>query len=170
MVSCPHWIFLSTTFDILLFCDCCCDYVFLFLPITRCTLLYLAIQKHAYICSCPGWDTQDEEFELFKLDYYVTKLHLPREAVSALFREDFGKSYVLGLQWVLYYYMNGVPSWSWFYNSHYAPFVSDLRNLADFVPHFDLGVPFLPFQQLLSVMVGVYFSCVIDLAFTCAQI
>ena len=100
-----------------------------------------------------GWDTKDEEFALFKINYYSTKLHLPREAVGALFREDFGKSYVLGLQWVLFYYMNGVPSWGWFYNSHYSPFVSDLRNLADYVPHFDLGVPFLPFQQLLSVMV-----------------
>lgn len=39
-----------------------------------------------------------------------------------------------------------------YYPYHYAPFVSDLVNLADFKPNLPIGRPFLPFEQLLSVL------------------
>ena len=73
------------------------------------------------------------------------------------------QEYVIGLQWVLKYYYHGVASWSWlaaastasrppasrrFFPSHYAPMVSDLVGLADFVPEFNLGHPFHPFEQV----------------------
>ena len=45
----------------------------------------------------------------------------------------------MGLQWVLLYYYKGVPSWSWFFDSHYAPFVSDLKNVAQIKIEFRLG-------------------------------
>jgi 5'-3' exoribonuclease 1 len=58
------------------------------------------------------------------------------------------QSYATGLQWVMYYYYCGVPSWSWYFPSHYAPFVTDVRGIADFKPEFSLGRPFYPFEQV----------------------
>ena len=39
-----------------------------------------------------------------------------------------------------------------FYPEHYAPFVSDVHGIADFEPQFDMGTPFLPFEQLMAVL------------------
>jgi 5'-3' exoribonuclease 2 len=65
------------------------------------------------------------------------------------------KSYIEGLCWVLKYYYNGVPSWSWYYPFHYAPFASDLTNIDSLgVSHenFTLSKPFRPLEQLLAVL------------------
>lgn len=39
-----------------------------------------------------------------------------------------------------------------YYPYHYAPFLSDIRNIADLKLTFDLAKPFMPFQQLLAVL------------------
>lgn len=57
-------------------------------------------------------------------------------------------AYIGALQWILDYYYRGVQSWSYFYPYHYAPFVSDLRNVKDYVINFNIGKPYLPFQQV----------------------
>lgn len=39
-----------------------------------------------------------------------------------------------------------------YYPHHYAPFLSDVRNISSLMLAFDLGKPFMPFQQLLGVL------------------
>ena len=56
------------------------------------------------------------------------------------------------LQWTLSYYYHGVQSWSWYYPHHYAPFISDVTDFKDLKIVFDMSRPFLPFQQLMSVL------------------
>ena len=50
------------------------------------------------------------------------------------------------------YYYHGVQSWSWYYPHHYAPFISDIADFKDLKIDFDMSRPFLPFQQLMSVL------------------
>ena len=59
-----------------------------------------------------------------------------------------------GLAWVLKYYYNGCRSWAWFYPYHYAPLATDLceHNAFDGLSDFPPSEPFLPFEQLLSVL------------------
>lgn len=75
--------------------------------------------------------------------------------MSAIFR-DFLRSqaegYVRAIQWNLNYYYNGCCSWSWYYPHHYAPYISDIKDFKDLKLEFDLGEPFLPFEQLLAVL------------------
>ncbi|EGG14067.1 5'-3' exoribonuclease [Cavenderia fasciculata] len=64
------------------------------------------------------------------------------------------QSYVDGLAWVLRYYFHGCCSWGWYYPYHYAPFILDLAENGSMIvePQFELGAPFRPFQQLMSVL------------------
>lgn len=91
-----------------------------------------------------------EKMDEWKRLYYKGKLEIsyddPEEMGALVYR------YVEGLQWVMHYYYSGVASWSWFYNYHYAPRVSDLKNIKDMVFNFDLAKPFRPFEQLMGVM------------------
>jgi len=74
------------------------------------------------------------------------------------------KQYIIGLIWVMKYYYCGVPSWKWYYPFHYAPFASDLVDMHTwFSPEdltFDQGTPFLPVEQLLSVLPNDSAHCV----------
>ena len=57
------------------------------------------------------------------------------------------------------YYYNGCPSWGWYYPHHYAPLISDMRNLGQFEIEFEMGEPFYPFEQLLAVLPIASASC-----------
>jgi len=85
------------------------------------------------------------EFKNYKRNYYRNKFK--REAQGQLL-EELGHHYVNALQWVLDYYYRGVQSWDWYYPFHYAPFISDLKNIEQVQIDFQLGTPFLPFQQV----------------------
>ncbi|KAI0833606.1 exonuclease II [Trametes gibbosa] len=91
-----------------------------------------------------------EKMDEWKRGYYQGKLEIsyddPKELGDLIYR------YVEGLQWVMFYYYSGVASWSWFYNYHYAPRISDLRGVDQMSFNFDLGKPFHPFEQLMGVL------------------
>lgn len=62
------------------------------------------------------------------------------------------QGYVRAIQWNLNYYYNGVCSWSWYYPHHYAPYISDIHDFSGLNLEFEMGEPFLPYQQLLAVL------------------
>ncbi|KAL7387581.1 hypothetical protein ABVT39_025645 [Epinephelus coioides] len=95
-------------------------------------------------------DMFETEFRQYKRTYYMTKMGV--DVVSDDFLAKQAKCYVEGIQWILHYYYHGVQSWSWYYPYHYAPFLSDIKNIAGLKLTFDLGKPFMPFQQLLAVL------------------
>ena len=92
-------------------------------------------------------ETYIEEFRQHKRMYYMEKLHV--EVVDDALLSQLARTYVGGLQWVLLYYFRGVPSWGWFFPCHYAPYVSDIKGFETFQPEFQLGRPFMPFEQVL---------------------
>jgi len=68
------------------------------------------------------------------------------------FRKQVAADYVEGLCWVLLYYFQGCPSWTWFYPHHYAPFAADFQDLKSLDIKFAEGKPFKPFEQLMGVL------------------
>ncbi|KAI5957393.1 RAT1 [Candida margitis] len=87
--------------------------------------------------------------------YYQAKFHCKTDEEVEQVRRDVVKSYIEGIAWVALYYYQGCPSWTWFYPYHYAPFASDMTDLKDLFPDglkFNLGEPFRPYEQLMSVL------------------
>uniref|UniRef100_A0A8V5HES5 5'-3' exoribonuclease 1 n=1 Tax=Melopsittacus undulatus TaxID=13146 RepID=A0A8V5HES5_MELUD len=95
-------------------------------------------------------DLFETEFRQYKRTYYMTKMGV--EVVSDDFLADQAECYVQAIQWILHYYYHGVQSWSWYYPYHYAPYLSDIRNIGELKMKFELGRPFMPFEQLLAVL------------------
>ena len=82
--------------------------------------------------------------------YYEQKFHAdPRDTE---FRNKVANDYVEGLAWVLLYYFQGCPSWTWYYPHHYAPFAADFVDLDHLSIKFEKGRPFRPFEQLMAVL------------------
>ena len=82
--------------------------------------------------------------------YYEQKFGA--DANDTGFRNKVARAYVEGLAWVLSYYFQGCPSWTWYYPYHYAPFAADFVDLKDLTVKFDRGTPFKPYEQLMGVM------------------
>lgn len=89
--------------------------------------------------------------EGWKLRYYSEKFKVEGEEVEE-FRRRIHNSYMEGVCWVFEYYFQGCSSWGWYFPFHYAPFASDLYNSASLKLKFELGCPFQPYAQLLSVL------------------
>ncbi|XP_071639281.1 5'-3' exoribonuclease 1 [Temnothorax longispinosus] len=95
-------------------------------------------------------DIYNMEFVQHKKDYYMNKLEY--ENVDEEVLRSQAEGYVRAIQWNLHYYYHGCCSWSWYYPHHYAPYISDIKDFKDLKLEFELGEPFLPFQQLLAVL------------------
>merc|ERR1719162_2602442 len=91
----------------------------------------------------------------WKQRYYFEKFKVKQDDLVD-FLQRIRKAYMEGLAWVLVYYYQGCKSWTWFYPYHYAPFASDLIGCATLkcgdIDYFQTGTPFMPFQQLMSVL------------------
>lgn len=82
--------------------------------------------------------------------YYEQKFHIDPTDIE--FRNKVAASYVEGLCWVLMYYFQGCPSWTWYYPYYYAPFAQDFKDVGKLNIVFDKGEPFKPFEQLMGVL------------------
>ncbi|KAI9783959.1 MAG: 5'-3' exoribonuclease 2 [Geoglossum umbratile] len=82
--------------------------------------------------------------------YYEQKFSVDPKDVG--FRHKVARAYVEGLAWVLLYYFQGCPSWTWYYPYHYAPFAADFANIDQVKFTFEKGEPFKPFEQLMGVL------------------
>ncbi|KAL7746676.1 5'-3' exoribonuclease 2 [Sorochytrium milnesiophthora] len=87
--------------------------------------------------------------EGWKERYYLQKFG--PEGLDNNFVKEFTTHYVIGMCWVLKYYVHGVPSWNWYFPYHYAPFASDFIDIAEVKPEFELGTPFRSIEQLMGV-------------------
>ncbi|KAJ1514202.1 hypothetical protein HMI55_004877 [Coelomomyces lativittatus] len=95
----------------------------------------------------------EEMWARWKTQYYIKKLEFPKDDLMPKIHQ-LACDYIRGLQWVLSYYYEGLVSWSWYFPYHYTPFISDLVELSpeNIKLEFELGEPFSPFEQLLSVL------------------
>lgn len=83
--------------------------------------------------------------------YYAQKFNVAPDDLA--FRHKVAREYAKGLCWVLAYYMQGCPSWTWYFPFHYAPFAADFVGIEDLDPRdFELGKPFKPYEQLMGVL------------------
>ncbi|PLN78154.1 XRN 5'-3' exonuclease N-terminus-domain-containing protein [Aspergillus taichungensis] len=82
--------------------------------------------------------------------YYEQKFSVDPE--NKEFRHKVARAYAEGLAWVLLYYFQGCPSWTWYYPYHYAPFAADFVDIGDMEISFDKGTPFKPYEQLMGVL------------------
>ncbi|ANB14155.1 ssRNA exonuclease RAT1 [Sugiyamaella lignohabitans] len=115
------------------------------------------LQKPTTSGSGQGEDEFDEPEDNIKLwepgyrnRYYSNKFHVSENDTE--FRKGVVKKYIEGICWTLLYYYQGCPSWNWYFPYHYAPFAQDLVDLAEIEIKFELGEPFAPFEQLMSVL------------------
>ena len=100
--------------------------------------------------------------EAAKAYYYREKVEFDVETEKGRGeRDEMLREYLIGMQWVLFYYYKGVQHWGYYYKYHYPPMISDLKNIDSLlgtstIVNFDhiesVNRPFYPFQQLLTIL------------------
>lgn len=87
------------------------------------------------------------DFESYRNEYYLKKFD--EKNIKKICSE-----YIRGLQWIIFYYLKGIPDWSWYYPYLYAPFLVEFASHSfsyTYTP-FTQNYPLKPFQQLLAVL------------------
>lgn len=114
--------------------------------------------------SCRATLAKNSSLCTLKADYYREKLGPDFVAESGgQSQRKLVDSYIDGLSWVLKYYTEGCRQWRWFFPFHYAPLASDIVDVDrvlricqhEIVP----DRPFLPWEQLLSVIPPLSAAC-----------
>ena len=91
------------------------------------------------------------DMEKYRKMYYKSKFGKSTPSVTSV------RAYIEGLLFVLYYYFDEIPSYTWFYSNHYAPFALDIADVMErhykedknmFIKH----APMLPLQQLFCIL------------------
>jgi 5'-3' exoribonuclease 1 len=92
----------------------------------------------------------DSSLKFFLQEIFLKILFCTQVTPSVL--KEQAEGYVRAIQWNLHYYYNGCKSWSWYYPHHFAPWITDIKGFANMDLEFEMSKPFLPFEQLLSVL------------------
>ena len=89
----------------------------------------------------------------YRNNYYKHYFKLNVEEIED-FVQKMVKHYLMGIKWVLFYYFDKIPDWTWFYPYDYPPFISDIHKyLVNFKDiNFIEGKPMAPFEQLLNIL------------------
>jgi len=91
------------------------------------------------------------DMEKYRKMYYKSKFDRPKPTVASV------KEYIDGLLFVLRYYFDEMPSYTWYYRNHYAPFAEDIAEVMekhykeDNNKFFKVN-PMLPLQQLFCIL------------------
>jgi 5'-3' exonuclease len=72
-------------------------------------------------------------------------------------KEKACEEYIRGMIFVFKYYLDTIPSWTWNYKFHYAPFSSDIADMIEkneeyLQQSFEKGVCMSPIQQLMCIL------------------
>ena len=89
----------------------------------------------------------------YRARYYFSKFRMT-PVNEADFLAGLTEEYLKGLMWCLAYYFKGCVSWTWYFPYYYGPMLADMKDLTAKSSRisFDLGKPFLPYQQLLGCL------------------
>ena len=107
--------------------------------------------------------------ERYKENPFSAKAYYYKEKVSIdvytedgkASRDEMLRQYLIGMQWVLFYYYKGVQHWGYYYPYHYPPMISDIQEISGIlgsttIENFDMwesiNEPFYPYQQLLTIL------------------
>jgi 5'-3' exonuclease len=119
-------------------------------------LYYLKIKKEAEFIGemHKAFSSQDpQQIKSKKLEFY--KRFFGIDSLDQL--DKIGLEYLKGLQFVMFYYFHGCPSWTWYYPYFISPFLSDLitvleKYLGKLDFKFDRAGPFKPYDQLAYIL------------------
>lgn len=101
---------------------------------------------------------QDLPLEQIKSRYYRDCFKLPIDQ-RAEYIQTCVREYLEGIQWVMDYYYQGCGDWGWFFPHHYAPMLSDFKDLSRIMRldaegnvAFESTPPYEHMEQLLMVI------------------
>jgi len=110
------------------------------------------LQNDPFITKCM-LDQTGDKFDITKYRklYYKNKYGRPDPTVASV------KQYIDGLLFVLRYYFDSIPSYTWFYPYHYSPFASDIADVMERHYKEDKNIfikttPMMPLQQLFCIL------------------